>query len=103
MPDARAHITSAGGRRQFALRLGLRPISVVCTRAPALAVEIDVQRKQAHRAYTLYWNSLLRRFEPLACSRCGAATCSLTVTNETVDLLCTPCSVSDSPAARKPR
>lgn len=88
---------------RYAIDGTLRPVAVVNTRAPALAVEIDVQRKQAHRTYTLYWNSLLRRFEPLACSRCGAATCSLTVTNETVDLLCTPCSVNDSPAARKPR
>ncbi len=88
---------------RYAIDATCRPIAVVCTRAPALAVEVDVQRKQAHRAYALYWNSLLRQFEPLACSRCGASTCSLTVTNETVDLLCTPCSVIDSPAARKPR
>jgi hypothetical protein len=88
---------------RYAIDGTLRPIAIVCTRAPALAVDIEVQRKQAHRTYTLYWNSLLRRFEPLACSRCGASTCSLTVTNETVDVLCTPCSVSDSPAGRKPR
>ena len=75
----------------YALRYVLRPVVVARVRLPALVVPVTIQRKQAIREYRLYWNSLLKKFEPLACSRCHRATFSATFTNETVDLLCTAC------------
>ena len=78
----------------YALRAGLRPIVVARFRLPALVVPVVIQRKQALREYHLYWNSLLRHFEPLSCSRCRCATFSATFTNDTVDLLCTPCATA---------
>lgn len=75
----------------YALRAELRPVVVARVRLPALVLPIMIQRKQARRDYRLYWNSLLKTFEPLACCRCHRATLSATFTNETVDLLCTPC------------
>ncbi|MBI3840291.1 MAG: hypothetical protein HY288_20400 [Planctomycetia bacterium] len=75
----------------YALRAQLRPLVVARVRLPALVVPVVIQRKQASRDYRLYWNSLLKNVEPLACSRCYRATLSATFTNETVDLLCTSC------------
>lgn len=75
----------------YALRAVLRPVVVARVRLPALVVPVVIQRKQAIREYRLYWNSLLKRFEPLACSRCRRATFSATFANATVDLLCAVC------------
>jgi len=75
----------------YALRAVVRPVVVARIRIPALVVPVTIQRKQAIRDYRLYWNSLLKKFEPLSCSRCHRATYSATFTNDTVDLLCTPC------------
>lgn len=75
----------------YALNAELRPVVVARVRLPALVAPVVVQRKQACRDYRLYWNSLLKKFEPLSCSRCRRATFSATATNETVDLLCTTC------------
>ena len=77
----------------YALKASLRPVVLARVRIPALVVPIVIQRKQAVRDYRLYWNSLLRKFEPLSCSRCRRATFSATFTNDTVDLLCAVCAV----------
>ncbi len=60
-------------------------------RLPALVVPVRIQRKQAIREYRLYWNSLVKKFDPLSCSRCRRATFSATFANDTVDLLCPFC------------
>lgn len=75
----------------YALRAVLRRVAVARVRLPVLVVPVTIQRKQAVRDYQLYWNSLLKRFEPLSCSRCRRATFSATFANETVDLLCSAC------------
>ncbi len=69
----------------------MRPLVVARVRVPALVVPVVIQRKQAIRNYRLYWNSLLKKFEPMSCSRCRRPTFSATFTNETVDLLCATC------------
>ncbi len=75
----------------YALRASLRPVVLARVRVPALVVPVAIQRKQAFRDYRLYWNSLLKKFEPLSCSQCRRATFSATFTNDTVDLLCAKC------------
>jgi len=50
-----------------------------------------IQRKRAIRDYRLFWNALLKRFEPLSCSNCRRGTYSATFANDTVALLCTSC------------
>ena len=75
----------------YAFRAELRPVVLARVRIPALVVPVVIQRKRATREYRLYWNSLLRQFEPLACHRCRRATFSATFTNDTVDLLCASC------------
>jgi hypothetical protein len=76
---------------RYTLRAELRPVALARVRLPALAVPVVIQRKQALRDYRLYWNSLIKKFEPLSCSRCRRGTFSATFTNETVDLLCQAC------------
>jgi hypothetical protein len=76
---------------RYALRAELRPVALARVRLPALAVPIVIQRKQALRDYRLYWNSLIKKFEPLSCSHCRRGTFAATFTNETVDLLCQAC------------
>jgi hypothetical protein len=78
----------------YALRATLRPVVLARVRLPALVVPVVIQRKQAFRDYRLYWNSLLRKFEPLSCSRCHRATFKATFTNDSVDLLCAACAGS---------
>ena len=78
-------------KENYALQAVLRPVVVARIRIPALVVPVVIQRKQAIREYRLYWNSLLKKFEPLSCSRCRRSTFSATFANDTVDLLCTVC------------
>jgi len=78
-------------QENVALRAELRPVTLARVHLPALVAPVTIQRKQAFREYKLYWNSLLRKFEPLACSRCRRATYTATFTNDTVDLLCAVC------------
>jgi len=75
----------------YALRAVLRPVAVARVQLPALVIPVTIQRKQAIRQYRLYWNSLVKRLEPMACCRCHSPTFSATFTNETVDWLCTAC------------
>ncbi|MBI3407493.1 MAG: hypothetical protein HY040_03950 [Planctomycetes bacterium] len=77
----------------YGLRAELRPIVVARVRIPALVVPITIQRKQAIRDYQVYWNALVKKLEPLSCSRCHRGTFSAAFTNETVDLLCLACAV----------
>lgn len=75
----------------YALRAVLQPLILARVRLPALVVPVAIQRKQAIRTYRLYWNVLMRKFEPLACSRCLGPTFSAAFADETVDLLCPAC------------
>ena len=75
----------------YVMQATLRPVVVARVKMPALVVPITIQRKQAIRDYKLYWNSLMKKFEPLECARCHCSTYSATFENDTVDLLCTRC------------
>lgn len=75
----------------YAMQAVLRPLTLARVRIPTLVVPAMVQRKQAFREYRLYWNGVLRKFEPLACSRCRQPIYSVNFTNETVEALCTSC------------
>lgn len=77
---------------RYAITVQLRPILVVRTELPVLAVDLSVCRKQAQRLHTVYWNPLLRQFEPMACSQCGEGTFAPTFTNDIVAPLCAACS-----------
>ena len=76
---------------RYALRAELRPLVLLRVLIPALAVPLLVQRKQATREYTVYWNSLLKKFEPLRCIGCCRPTAVVHFANDTVDAYCPTC------------
>ena len=76
---------------RYAIAAALRPVILVRTEVPALAVDLSVFRKQAHKMHTVYWSPLLKQFEPLRCSGCGEGTFTVAFTNEEVKPLCQKC------------
>lgn len=76
---------------RYAIAAKLRPVILVRTEVPALAVDLSVFRKRAQKKHTVYWNPLRKQFEPMACSRCGKSAFAVAFTNETVDPLCSQC------------
>jgi hypothetical protein len=77
---------------RYAMQAAVRPVVLIRTEVPALAVDLSVFRKQAQRTHTVYWNPLLKQFEPLVCSGCGAGAFTVVFTNEAVEPLCPQCS-----------
>jgi hypothetical protein len=78
-------------QERYAIDATLRPLAVIAVELPALAVQLDVQRKQARREHTAYWNPLTKAFDPLPCSACGRGAYSLAFTNDRVEALCARC------------
>lgn len=76
---------------RYAMELTLKPLVLARTEIPALAVDLSVYRKRAQRNHTAYWNPLLKRLEPICCSRCGGGTFSVAFTNQDVEPLCAVC------------
>jgi len=76
---------------RYAMEATLRPVVLVRMEVPVLAVDLSVFRKQAHKIHTVYWNPLLKQFEPLCCSGCGDVAFTVAFTNETVEPLCPKC------------
>jgi len=76
---------------RYAMTASVRPVLLIRTETPALAVDLSVVRKQAHRIHTIYWNPLLKQFEPLRCARCGLPVFSVAFANESVEPLCAKC------------
>lgn len=77
---------------RYAIEATVRPLIVVCTELPALEVRLVVQRKQATREYSVYWNPLTKTFDPIPCAVCGRGAFSLAFSNDQVDALCGRCS-----------
>ncbi len=69
----------------------LLPVAVAELRVPGLAIDVNIQRKSAVRTFRVIWNGLLKRIEPLRCSRCGLGAYSFWFTNDDVDPVCTHC------------
>jgi hypothetical protein len=76
---------------RYAIEANLRPLVVVRTDLPTLAVRLMVQRKQAGRELVVYWNPLTKMFDPIRCSQCGQGAYSLEFTNDRVDAVCAGC------------
>ncbi|MSR60565.1 MAG: hypothetical protein EXS05_23475 [Planctomycetaceae bacterium] len=76
---------------RYTMQARIRPIALVRTTIPALAIGIEVQRRSAKRTHTIYWNSLLKQFEPLPCSLCGRSLFSPAFTDDEVAPVCSAC------------
>lgn len=76
---------------RYAMEAVLRPIVLVRTETPVLAVDLAVFRKQSHKQHTVYWNPLRKQFEPFRCGSCGDGTFAVAFTNEDVEPQCSAC------------
>ncbi len=72
---------------RYRMEARLLPVVLVRVEVPVVAVDLSVFRKQAVRVHTLYWNPLLKQFEPLPCGCCGGAS-AVAFTNDDVEPLC---------------
>jgi hypothetical protein len=78
-------------RERYAMSATLTPIALVRCQLPALAVQLDVTRKQSRCERVLYWNPLLKALEPMACEHCGSGIFCVYFTEEDVAPLCRAC------------
>ena len=69
----------------------LRPIVLAEFRIPAVAIDVEIQRKAEKRIFRVYWNAMLKKMEPMSCSRCLRTSFNFWFTNDTVDPLCSTC------------
>ncbi len=76
---------------RYAMEAVVRPTILIRTSVPVLGIDLTVQRKQAVRQHTVFWNPLTKSFEPFACSACHASAVNVWFTNETVEPLCRGC------------
>ncbi len=76
---------------RYVMRAELHPLVLFRVAIPVVKVPITVQRKQATRQVTAYWNSILKKFEPFACGICSAPIYNVYFTNETVEPRCLAC------------
>lgn len=79
---------------RYAMEASVTPVILVRTEVPVLAVDFRVFRKQARRDHRVYWNPLVKRFDPIACSCCSEAAFAVAFTNKTVEPLCGACSTA---------
>ena len=52
---------------RYATTATLSPVILIRNETPVLAVDLNVQRKQAHKTHTIYWNPLVKQFDPMVC------------------------------------
>lgn len=76
---------------RYVMRAELRPLVLFRVAIPVVTVPINVQRKQATRSHTIYWNSIQKKFEPFGCSVCLTPVYNVYFTNETVEPRCPSC------------
>jgi hypothetical protein len=76
---------------RYALDALLVPVALAEFHVPGLAIDVNIQRKTAVRTFRLIWNGLLKRIEPLRCSRCGNGAYNFWFTNDDVEPVCTGC------------
>ncbi|MFV2070697.1 MAG: hypothetical protein ACC645_27320, partial [Pirellulales bacterium] len=58
---------------------------------PTLAVDLLVFRKRARKTHTVFWNAVLKQFEPFGCVNCSAPTFSVAFSNDDVAPRCASC------------
>ena len=78
-------------QQQYAMEAQIRPIVLLRTSIPTLAVKMNVRLKQAERTETIYWNSLTKQFEPICCDDCGRGNFSSGFTKGDLRPVCLEC------------
>ncbi len=78
--------------QRYAMESVVRPVVLIRTEVAVIAADLSVFRKQAQRWHTIYWNPLLKQFDPIRCGRCGAGAFAVAFTNQEVEPRCPACS-----------
>lgn len=78
---------------RYRMEARLLPVVLVRVELPVVAVDLSVFRKQAVRVHTVYWNPLLKQFEPLPCGCCGGGASAVAFTNDDVQPRCAACGI----------
>ncbi len=78
-------------KERYQISAVLTPRAVVRCRIPVLALDFDVTRKRSRRKLVVYWNSVLKALEPLACQRCAKTTFCVYFSEEDVAPFCRGC------------
>lgn len=86
---------------RYAVKAEFKPLALLRTQLPALAVKLEVFRKQSRRIHTVYWNPLMKQLEPLACAGCGAGVNSVFFSDKEVDPLCPSCAAGEGLGPRR--
>ncbi|MCC7086442.1 MAG: hypothetical protein IT427_15690, partial [Pirellulales bacterium] len=73
---------------RYAMVVNLVPVILIRTETPVLAVDLWVQRKRASKIHTVYWNPLIKQFEPMLCNCCGQNAFGVAFTNDDVQPRC---------------
>lgn len=78
-------------RERYAIGAHITPVALVRTRMTVLAVDCMVLRRKARAIRRLYWNPLIKQFEPLRCHRCDAAIYAVGFSDDNVEPTCAAC------------
>ena len=105
--EKQAQLSSEAARKQASLeekylvRLTLRPSALLLARLPVNRLTVLVKRRKGERRINVFYNLLSRRFDPLACAACGAATHELGFCDQELHLLCAACLGQSSGQGRR--
>lgn len=86
---------------RYAVKAEFKPLALLRTQMPTLAVKLEVFRKQSRRIHTVYWNPLMKQLEPLACAGCGAGVNSVFFSDKEVEPFCPSCAEGEGLGARR--
>ncbi len=76
---------------RYEINARLSPVALVRTRMTALAVDCVVLRRKARAVRRIYWNPLIKQFEPLRCHCCDAAIYAIGFSDDKVEPTCAAC------------
>ncbi len=76
-------------RERYTLRPTLHSVALIRLDAPALAVNLNVQRRDGEKQIPVYWNAMTKTLEPLSCGQCSAAIFNVHFSNDFTPLCAT--------------
>lgn len=77
---------------KYAVSVRASLVSVLHVRLPVLRVRALYQRRREVRELALFWNPLLKAWEPLGCEACGEGTFAFSLCDERLHVACALCS-----------
>lgn len=77
---------------KYAVRVHVSLVSLLYLELRVLMTLVSYQRRQSFRELALFWNPLLKEWEPLACEACGENTFAFSLCDERQHAACAACS-----------